>query len=77
MKNYSTPLQLVRYAKAFAEASAYAERGLCRFRVAAVSDKPNSFGLHGHVLVARNGEAYEVARSIGPWNESWSVYTRR
>ncbi len=42
------------------------------FRVLSVSTKPNSFGLYGHVLLARDGMAYEVARSIGPWNKPWT-----
>lgn len=45
------------------------------FRVVSVSIKPNSFGLYGHVLVARDGTAYEVARSIGPWNKPWTKGT--
>lgn len=43
------------------------------FRVALVSSKPNSFGLHGHILVARDGEAWEVARSRGPHLDEWSM----
>lgn len=38
------------------------------FRVAAVSSNSNSFGLHGHILIAEDGEAWEVARSRGPGN---------
>jgi len=38
------------------------------FRIVAVTDKPNSFGLHGHVMINRAGEAWEVGRSRGPWN---------
>lgn len=30
------------------------------FKVVSVSKNVNSFGLRGHVLVARNGEAWEV-----------------
>jgi hypothetical protein len=41
------------------------------FRIVSVSDKPNSFGLHGYVLVSRTGKAYEVARSVGQWNTPW------
>jgi hypothetical protein len=41
------------------------------FRVVSISTKPNSFGLHGHILVNRDGLAYEVGRSIGPWNDAW------
>lgn len=39
------------------------------FKVAAVSNSPNSFGLWGHVLIAKDGTAYEVARShsISSW----------
>lgn len=35
------------------------------FRVIAISDRANSFGLTGHVLVARDGQAFEVARCRG------------
>lgn len=31
------------------------------FVVAIVSSNPNSFGLHGFVLIAKDGEAWEVA----------------
>lgn len=37
-----------------------------RFRVASVSSNTNSFGLRGHVLIAEDGQAFEVARST-PW----------
>ena len=40
-----------------------------RFKVAAVSQRANSFGLHGHVLIAESGEAWEVGRSRGPWHD--------
>jgi glycine cleavage system H lipoate-binding protein len=30
------------------------------FKVASVSSNANSFGLHGHVLVAKDGTAFEV-----------------
>lgn len=33
------------------------------FRVAAVSTNTNGFGLHGYIMVAKDGEAWEVARS--------------
>jgi hypothetical protein len=39
-----------------------------RFKVAAVSQQANSFGLHGHMLIAANGEAWEVGRSRGRWH---------
>ena len=34
------------------------------FRVAAISENANSFGLVGHVLMAADGEAYEVGRNL-------------
>lgn len=42
------------------------------FRIVSVSTKPNAFGLHGHILVARDGTAFEVARSRGSWNNPWN-----
>jgi hypothetical protein len=33
------------------------------FKVAAISDNTNSFGLHGVVLIARDGTAYQVGAS--------------
>ena len=43
------------------------------FKVATVSNGPNSSGLWGHVLIARDGTAYEVARSHGEWmGTSWA-----
>lgn len=36
------------------------------FTVAAISQNRNGFGLHGIVLIADDGEAYEVAGSIRP-----------
>ncbi len=42
------------------------------FRVISRS-KANSFGLHGHVLVARDGEAWEVGRVVGSWLKPWAV----
>lgn len=45
------------------------------FRVVSISANPNSFGLYGHVLVSRDGLAYEVGRSIGPWNTPWTKGT--
>lgn len=41
------------------------------FKVVSVSKNPNNFGLHGHVLVAQDGEAWEVGRSRGAWNDPW------
>ena len=35
------------------------------FKVAALSKNANSFGLYGHVLIAKDGEAWEVARCNG------------
>ena len=37
------------------------EHAVKEFKVAAVSSNRNSFGLRGHVLVARDGEAWQVA----------------
>lgn len=58
----------------------YPAPGFKRFIVASVSDNPNAFGLHGHILVAPDGEAWEVARSrhTGPsgdglWNRGDNV----
>ena len=34
------------------------------FRVAAVSENTNSFGLYGHILVARDGEAFQAGASV-------------
>lgn len=31
------------------------------FRVASVSSNTNSFGLHGHILIAQDGEAWQAA----------------
>ncbi len=41
------------------------------FRVLSVSANPNSFGLHGHILIAQDGDAYEVGRAIGAWLTPW------
>jgi len=41
------------------------------FKVVAVSKNANSFGLYGHVLVAKDGEGWEVGRSRGAWNKPW------
>jgi hypothetical protein len=43
------------------------------FRVAAISRNANSFGLSGHVLIAKDGEAWEVARSTGSHLPQWNV----
>ena len=43
------------------------------FRVAAISTKPNSFGLHGHVLIAPTGEAWEVARCRLDYQPAWEL----
>jgi hypothetical protein len=47
-----------------------------QFIVASISKNANSFGLAGHVLVARSGEAYEVGRSVchpEPWKQGQVV----
>ncbi len=38
------------------------------FKVVTVSTKANSFGLHGHVLMNEQGEAWQVGRNRGPQN---------
>jgi hypothetical protein len=38
--------------------------GVKEFKVCSVSTNTNSFGLHGLVLVARDGEAYEVGSNV-------------
>lgn len=43
------------------------------FRIVSVSKNANAFCLHGHVLVARDGTAFEVGRSRGSWHEEWNV----
>jgi len=46
-----------------------------RFKVASRSSNHNSFGLYGHILVAKDGETWQVGRSRGPWNEEWTPGT--
>ena len=42
------------------------------FRVAHVSSNANSFGLSGHILIARDGTAFEVGRSrCGNYPVKW------
>jgi len=44
------------------------------FRIAAISSNSNAFGLTGHVLVAKDGEAWEAARSrCGDYPEKLKV----
>lgn len=45
------------------------------FRVIARSANTNSFGLRGHVLVARNRRAFEVGRADFSGNAPWTVNT--
>lgn len=45
------------------------------FRVVSVSKNANSFGLHGHILMSRDGEAWQVGRHIGSWLEPWDTGT--
>lgn len=33
------------------------------FKIASISSSPNSFGLHGHIMVAEDGESWEVGRT--------------
>jgi hypothetical protein len=42
------------------------------FKIAAVSSNANGFGLYGHILICRDGTAYEVCRSKGVWNLTWA-----
>lgn len=43
--------------------------GFKQFIVAAQSSNANSFGLVGYILIARDGEAWEVGRSLSfPWS---------
>ena len=40
------------------------------FKVASISSNPNSFGLHGHIMLAEDGESWQVGRSRShpePW----------
>lgn len=43
------------------------------FVVVRRSSNTNSFGLRNHVLIARDGEAWELLRSVGPWHPDWPV----
>lgn len=43
--------------------SLYAELTYKEFKVASLSKNRSSFGLRGHVMVARDGETWEVAAS--------------
>lgn len=42
------------------------------FKIVTISKDANSFGLHGHILLSRTGEAWEVARSKGKWLPAWN-----
>lgn len=45
-----------------------------QFRVAATSDNRNGFGLNGVILVAEDGEAWEVGKcQISPPNAAWAA----
>ena len=45
-----------------------------QFKVAAISDNTNSFGLYGVVLVARDGQAFEVGTtSLWPHGQVLSL----
>ena len=44
-----------------------------QFKVAAVSDNTNSFGLYGVVLVARDGQAFEVGKSMYGATPLWPL----
>jgi len=46
-----------------------------KFRIVMVSENTNSFGLHEHILMAPDGEAWKAGRSIGSWNAPWLVGT--
>jgi hypothetical protein len=46
------------------------------FRVVTVSNAPDAFGQWGHIVVDKNGNAYEVARQRGEWmGPSWAKGT--
>lgn len=45
------------------------------YKVASVSENANSFCLYGHILVALDGEAWEVARAKGDWLDAWTKGT--
>lgn len=50
--------------------SPFGRSGFCKeFRCCSVSKNANSFGLTGHILVAQDGEAWQVGRSRGAWND--------
>jgi len=43
-----------------------------QFKVASISSNPNSFGLFGHIMVAEDGETWQVGRSrSGNYPKSW------
>lgn len=35
-----------------------------QFKVASISSNPNSFGLFGHIMVAEDGEAWQVGAAV-------------
>ena len=42
------------------------------FKVASISTNPNSFGLYGHILIAEDGEAWQVGRArSGEYPQPW------
>lgn len=44
-----------------------------QFKIVSVSQNANDFGLHGHILLARDGECWEVARNrTGPHEGEWN-----
>jgi hypothetical protein len=48
-------------------------RGSKQFKIVSVSKNANSFGLHGHVLLAHDGEGWEVGRHrTGPHEGEWN-----
>jgi hypothetical protein len=43
-----------------------------QFKVASISSNPNSFGLYGHIMVAEDGEAWQVGRiRAGNFPKPW------
>ncbi len=42
------------------------------FKLFSISDNTNSFGLHGHLILALDGECWEFARSRDPHLDNWN-----
>ena len=50
-------------------------KGTKLFKIAAISSNANAFCLYGHILVALDGETWEVCRAKGEWLDTWNVGT--